>query len=226
MLSALARQNSDLEPTRRSRSQTKEVALIRRLSTGIFSAIQVVMACGCVGLHDLGLVMAPRKPVMLPGDAEEEIAKSLYFDIVLGTKGEKSQKWDVSERQKRKSALKQTSPPPGPKSPSGRLKWASSLPIRHKKVDFAPSPTLAPPRTSGDSFSRMASSRSPITNLCLVLRKGKGASSQCYGFIKSRSNDLMFTIRITYRHNVTPLPSGIYWNEEEGVPIASATQKD
>ncbi|KAJ0104411.1 uncharacterized protein J7T55_010875 [Diaporthe amygdali] len=49
VLSELARQNSDLESTRRSRSQTKAARLIRRLSASIFSALQGSMRCSLLG---------------------------------------------------------------------------------------------------------------------------------------------------------------------------------
>lgn len=201
VLITLAKQNSDLEPTRRSRSQTKAVRLIRRLSAGIFSGIQESMTCNCMCSHDLGLVMAPRNPVLTSETEEEETAK-LQFEVVLGTYEDISQRWDgmrVIVADKKISPQVPTSPPRAPKSTTKRLRWASQLSIRPPKVESPSPPSQAPHAIPANCSSNTASPRPPITNLCQVLLKGKDASSECYGMINGRSD--VFEL---YHHEMLP----------------------
>lgn len=151
------------------------------------------MKCSCANLHDLGLVIATRKPVIIPGDDEEETARALHFDVVLGTYGDKPQIWDrvrLKLAEKQISLPLQISLPERPNSPEKKVRWASSLSFRPKRVEFNPSPPgipWAPPKVP---VSDTALPRSHITNLCQILRKGKWTASDCYcyGFISCSSN--------------------------------------
>lgn len=190
-LSALVQQNSDLEPSRRTRAQAKAARLIRRLSAGIFSALQGAMTCSCIGSHDIGLAIPRRGPSMVPDDKEEDAARSLDFEIVLGTYGKKSQTWDklrVKLAEKDLTPQVPTSPPAWSRSPRGRATWASSLFDRSEKVDLNSSASKSPFVSSTKFMSNAASPRPPITNLCQILRKGKGVSPECYGSINGTSN--------------------------------------
>lgn len=189
VLSALATQNSDLESTRRSRSHAKAARLIRRLSEAIFSALLEALTCRCIGSHNIGLIIAPRKPVLLPGDEEEDAAKALSFDVVLGTNQGDSQKWN---RMRVKLAEKQFDPLPtsatsGP--PKKRLRWASSILTWSEKVNLTSSSKTSPSVPSEVYDLNTGLRRPPITNLCQSLQKGKGLSSDCYGFICGRSRE-------------------------------------
>lgn len=184
ILAGLLRQNLDLGSFTKSQSQAKATRLIRKLCTGIFSALHETVRCACTSSHDLGLVIATRKPVLLQGDDEEEAARALHFDVVLGTHREKSQTWDrirVKLAEKQASPLLQTSSPKQSKPLKKRVGWASLLSIPPKETGPNPSPP-------GILVSETAPKRPRITNLCQALRKGKCVASDYYGFIDCSSN--------------------------------------
>lgn len=195
VLNTLANQNSSLEPTRRSRSQAKLARLIRRLSQGMYGAFRNVMTCSCAGSHNLGLEMSPRKEIMLPGDEEDEIAQSLDFGVVIGSHAQKqSQTWDKVRVQLAANEITLPHTPPTTPSPdlprprSPRIRWSIRTPqttvvvsnkadqhASHLSVPFQGSPILQP---------------SPITNLCHMLRKGKGTTTvpHCCGYISNTAS--------------------------------------
>lgn len=190
-LRALVQQNSALEPSRQTKAQEKAARLIRRLSAGIFSALQGAMTCSCIGSHDIGLGIPRRGPSMVPNDKEEDIARELAFEVVLGTYKEKSQTWDKLRVKLTEEELTPRVPislPSWSRSPRERARWASSLFIRSEKVDINSSASKSPINSSADCVSNAASTRPPITNLCQLLRKGKSVSPECYGSINGLSN--------------------------------------
>ncbi|KAL1863135.1 hypothetical protein Daus18300_008128 [Diaporthe australafricana] len=182
VLNTLANQNSSLEPTRRSRSQAKLARLVRKLSKGMYTALQNVITCSCSSSHNLGLEMSPRKDIMLPGDEEDEIAQSLDFGVVIGSHVQKQlQRWDKVRVQLAANEIVLPSTPPTtpspdmPRSRSPRVRWSIRTPqttvvvskatdqhASHLSVSVQGSPILQP---------------SAITNLCHMLRKGKGKAT-------------------------------------------------
>lgn len=183
VLNTLANQNSSLEPTRRSRSQAKLARLVRKLSKGMYAALQSVITCNCSSSHNLGLEMSPRKDIMLPGDEEDDIAQSLDFGVVIGSHAQKqSQRWDKVRVQLAANEISLPSTPPTttpspdlPRSRSPRVRWSIRTPqttvvvskatdqhASHLSVSLQGSPILQP---------------LAITNLCHMLRKGKGTAT-------------------------------------------------
>lgn len=209
VLNTLANQNSDLEPTRRSRSQAKLARLIRKLSQGIYGALQSVITCN--GTHNVGLEMTPRKDVILPGDEEEEeAAKALHFGVVIGSHDhnhgqyneQQSRRW---EKVRIQLAENKTTPPTPPTTPSpdqvapskSRVRWASSLTLRSASQTTLSSQTTQTSTLSVSShFTSVSISQSlAITDLCRILKKdqGKGKAKavplpDCYGYISNKSS--------------------------------------
>lgn len=212
VLNTLANQNSDLEPTRRSRSQAKLARLIRKLSQGIYGALQSVITCN--SSHNVGLEMAPRKDVILPGDEEEETAKSLRFGVAIESHDQQqSRRWETVRIQLAEDKIALPTPPntPSPdvapsRSPRRRIHWASSLTLRsssqttdtvsQQKIESASS------LSASSHFSSMSIPPSlAITDLCRILQKGKGkaADPDCYGFIANKSSKFNL-----YQHDPQP----------------------
>ncbi|KAH7196352.1 uncharacterized protein B0J16DRAFT_225 [Fusarium flagelliforme] len=81
----LADDNRKLEPSRKRRSQTRVTKLLRGLSQSIFDALKTAVTCGCVHPHDLCLELVPRTAVLVPTDAEDELATRLNFHLMLGS---------------------------------------------------------------------------------------------------------------------------------------------
>lgn len=182
VLNTLANQNSSLEPTRRSRSQAKLARLVRKLSQGMYGALRNVITCSCAGSHNLGLELSPRKDIMLPGDEEDEIAQSLDFGVVIGRHAQKqSQRWDKVRVKLAANEIVLPSTPPTTPSPdlprprSPRIRWSIRTPqtravVSHKTDQHASH--LSVPFQGGTILQPLA-----ITNLCHMLRKGKGITT-------------------------------------------------
>lgn len=155
----------------------------------------------CSGAHNVGLEMAPRKDVILPGEEEEETARALHFGVIIESHDQqRSRRWEAVRIQlvQDKDAL--PTPPTTPSSDVAssksrlRVRWAPSLTIRsssqitdltsHKTTFNASSSTLSS-ELSNTSFSQSL----PITDLCQILQGGKGKATvpNCYGYISSKS---------------------------------------
>lgn len=188
-LHALVQQSNYLEPSRRPSAQAKAAGLIRRLSAGIFYALQGAITCGCIGSHDIGLAIPQRSPVLLPDDKEEDAARALDFDVVFSTHGETPQRWDTMRVKQAEKEIISHSPifsPASPEPPRKKLKLPSSIFNGLKKKDSTSLSTKAPLSPSTNCVSNTALPRPQITNLCQSLRKGKGVPSVSYGFINDR----------------------------------------
>ncbi|KAL7951913.1 hypothetical protein V8C42DRAFT_305599 [Trichoderma barbatum] len=86
-LSELASRNRGLEPSRRKRSQTRLIKLIRGLSNGIFQAIRKATICACVASHRVCLELAARDAFLTPSDADDDVARSFNFHVAFDTDG-------------------------------------------------------------------------------------------------------------------------------------------
>lgn len=127
--------------------------------------------------------------MMVPEDKEEDAARALDFDVVLGTRGEKSQRWDrLRVKLAKKELISQVPIPPPNRSTSRmeRARWAASLFARPEKVELTSLSSKSSFNPSTKSFSILV--RPPITDLCQILRKGKGVSTEWYGSINGASN--------------------------------------
>lgn len=198
-LQNLALQNRDLEPTRRSGSQFKLARLVRELSQGIFTAFQSVFDCNCSS-HDLGLEIARRKATMSLDQGQDGVAKTLQFDIVINIDDQiQTQRWDRVRVQLADSDLspgttKTLSPPSTPssslrsKSPR-RVKFASIFPIQvsDRNVFAVPGDGHISSRLPALAPGKPLTPPTPISNLCSLLQKGKGATCDCYGSITDTS---------------------------------------
>lgn len=199
VLNTLANQNSELEPTRRSRSQAKLARLIRKVSQGIYAAFQNVLTSGCKCSHNLGLEMAPRNDVILPGDEDDEAARSLDFSVAIGSYSQKQfQRWDRVRVQVAGNEIELPTPPSTPSpgmrrsKPPRMVRWASSLTIRTTQT------TASVTHATTHHFSNVSASLhlgsgpppSAITDLCHMLRNGKGKATvpNCYGHISNKSS--------------------------------------
>ena len=90
----LTRQNNDLESSRRSRSQAKVARLIRRLSNGVFNAMQNALTCRCIPKHNVGLELVLRNAVMVPGNFEDHVARKIDFNVMFGSQRQQAERWD------------------------------------------------------------------------------------------------------------------------------------
>lgn len=173
---------------RRPRAQAKAARLIRRLSAGIFSALQGAMTCSCIGSHEIGLAIPLGGPVMVPDDKEEDAARTLDFDVVLGTHGEKSQRWDrLRVKLADKERISQV-PQNWSRSPRERARWAAFLFTRSEKVELNSSSSRSSFDPSTKPVLNTVSVRPPITDLCQILRQSKGVSPEWYGSINGIPN--------------------------------------
>ncbi|KAH8787888.1 hypothetical protein F5883DRAFT_400437 [Diaporthe sp. PMI_573] len=79
ILLRLVQQNNNLEPSRRFRSHAEVARLIRRLSSGIFNAMQSALTCRCTPKHNIGLELVPRNATHKKG------ARTVKFDLGKGS---------------------------------------------------------------------------------------------------------------------------------------------
>lgn len=179
ILSDIVNQNLHLGSFTKSQSQAKSTRLIRKLCTDLFSALHDSIRCACTSSHNLGLTIETRKPVLLPDDDEEEAARAIHFDVLLGTYGKTTQIWDRIRTKLAEMeiipALKMSSPIQS-KPPRKRVRWDSFFYVRPKEIGPNTPPPVVP-------VSEPVSNHSHITDLCQAVRKGKSVSSDCYGFI-------------------------------------------
>ncbi|KAJ0107554.1 hypothetical protein J7T55_007744 [Diaporthe amygdali] len=176
VLNTLATQNSELEPTRRSRSQAKLAHIIRKLSQEVYAAFRNVLTCSCP--HNLGLGMAAvsRKDVILPGTDGQCAARTIPLDIMLESGG-KTQRWN---RLRVQLADEKARPPMPPTAKSTASLSRSRSP---KKTQYS-SYLSASIQLSSETLP------SAITDLCHTLQKGKyktSATSDCFGNISCNS---------------------------------------
>lgn len=128
---------------------------------------------------------------MVPDKKEEDAARALDFGVVLGTYEKKSQRWDrlrVKLAEKEFTSQVPISQPTWSRSNRERTRWPPSVFIRSAKVEFNFSSSKSSLAPSTNCVSNTISPRPPITNLCQILRKGKGGSPECYGSIDGISN--------------------------------------
>jgi hypothetical protein len=81
ILHDLAGQNCGLEPSRRHRSQARLIGLIRGLTRSIFNSLRSASACCCVKSHDVCLELEPRDAILVPTDADDQVARKFNFHV-------------------------------------------------------------------------------------------------------------------------------------------------
>ncbi|KAM0739757.1 hypothetical protein ACQRIT_004941 [Beauveria bassiana] len=87
ILHDLANQNCGMESSRRTRSQARLIKLIRGLAGSLFRALWNATTCDCLIPHQVCLELVPRKAILVPGDAEEDVAKGFNFYVAFGSHG-------------------------------------------------------------------------------------------------------------------------------------------
>lgn len=164
--------------------------MVRRLSQRIYLALRVAINCNC-SLHDLGLDIVPKKVNIISGD-EDKAARSLQFDIVFGAYGQQQTKlWNRVRIRLAEEGLQSQPSKPLPPTRSSLKPWPKS-------------PRKAHRARSAPFFTRTKSNKDPVAipmeiqnspqpsllikNLCQLLCKGKGTTSDCYGYITDMSN--------------------------------------
>lgn len=198
-LATLVRQNRSSERSGRTRSQAKLTLLMRKLSQGLYWAIQSVMTCSCTNPHGLGLEMEPRRDMIFPGDEEDKAAKSLDFVVVIGSSAQHEyQRWDkISARLAVDENALLPMPPATPspqltQSRPSRIRW--NLPLTFRPLQSLGSNTKKQnaSRLSAPSHHTGSATLQPslITNLCHALHKGrpKMKVAECYGYISNKTS--------------------------------------
>ncbi|KAF7538473.1 hypothetical protein G7054_g2861 [Neopestalotiopsis clavispora] len=104
ILHSLARQDNNLESSRRRRSQARVIKLLRGLSESIFNAMRTAITCDCSGTHKIGIELATRYAVLLPDDDEDEVATKFHYNVVIDSVKAPT-KWNRAELQLDKSIL-------------------------------------------------------------------------------------------------------------------------
>jgi hypothetical protein len=82
----LTGQRCGLEPSRKYRSQSRLITLVRSLTRGIFQGLRTAeSACRCARSHKAGLELEARNAVIVPTDVDNEIAKRFDFHVALSS---------------------------------------------------------------------------------------------------------------------------------------------
>lgn len=187
VLNTLATQNTELEPTRRSRSQLKLARIIRKLSKEVHAAFRSVLRCDCA--HSLGLGMAAvcRKDIIPPGQDGQRAARAIPLDVILDS-GEETQRWKSIKVQVAEEKVDSQKPStadsmtvlPGSRSPK-RVHWPSSLVIRTSSSTAEVTQTATQAQHSSYLLPSMRLGSETvslvITDLCHTIQKGKYKSS-------------------------------------------------
>ncbi|KAM0487944.1 hypothetical protein ACHAP7_001762 [Fusarium lateritium] len=82
-LERLAGSNTELESTRKSRSDGRLHKLVKVTLNSIYHALQSAIACKCINPHDIGLRLTPPTRIVIPDDDDEEIKKELQFCLAV-----------------------------------------------------------------------------------------------------------------------------------------------
>jgi len=211
LLQDLVRQNCELEPSRRHRSQVRLIRLVRRLSQSIFSALLSATTCKCVRSHDVGLELIPRNTILIPGDVDDQAAKNLNFNIIWGSHGDSIKvgteptdrkpaktyldtRWESlriqlaefeKEKQASSSPLTQVASPTPTTKVSKRVQWSPPISFRFtKQATISTTQTLVEVAKSLTVVPTTgAYIPSQVSNLCRLLHRGKSSAVDCYGYI-------------------------------------------
>lgn len=82
----LTGQRCGFEPSRKYRSQSRLITLVRSLTRGIFHGLRTVdSACRCVRSHKAGLELEARHAVIVPTDVDNDITKGFDFHVALSS---------------------------------------------------------------------------------------------------------------------------------------------
>jgi hypothetical protein len=213
ILHDLMGQNCGLEPSRRHRSQARLIGLIRGLTRSIFNSLRSASACCCVKSHDVCLELEPREAILVPTDADDQVARKFDFHVGLGfdetRENENSspelaaRRWEsirikLAKADTKPSVPCSTSPVPvqtRPKASRG-VGWTKSLSFKFARetpsssssvtqtlVDVSQS-LLVAPMTSASAASVPAPVPREISELCRArVRNPKAVAVDCYGYI-------------------------------------------
>lgn len=203
-LEHLHRTDRDLEPSRYRRSQSRVVDLLRRLSQSIYNALCGAITCSCIYSHSIGLQLAQREAVILPGDIEEKVAQTFNFCITLrASSGNKTvlnlhqnkepqpmyhwKNFELRLMEYNKLPPNQASKISSPTSPSLKPRVRFEIPFRSKPSKkpislsvIAQSGTHSLETTTNGTATLLPK----VSDLCEVVgRGGKTTAVKCYGYI-------------------------------------------
>lgn len=209
VLQDLVHQNCELEPSRRHRSQLRVIRLVRRLSQSIFNALLSATTCKCVIPHDVGLKLIPRNKILIPGDVDDQAAKSLNFHVIWGThedpikvdpepasqklvksyldahwKSLRVQLADFEKENQVPSAFAQVASPTPTTEVTRRVKWAPTISFRSKQATISTTQTMVEVTKSLTVVPTVAAHLpSQVSNLCRILHGGTSSAADCYGYV-------------------------------------------
>lgn len=81
----LTGQRCGLESSRKYRSQSRLITLVRSLTRGIFHGLRTAESACCAKSHKAGLELEARNAVIVPTDADNDIAKKFDFHVALSS---------------------------------------------------------------------------------------------------------------------------------------------
>ncbi|KAI1330790.1 hypothetical protein F5Y16DRAFT_361185 [Xylariaceae sp. FL0255] len=198
---------SELEPSRRRRSQNDVTRLFRDISQSIYNALCDAMSCKCAYQHNLGFQLAHRKAVISPSVDREEVAKCFAFYVAfkgMSEIGPEKRQWagvklQISENEKTESVLHVTpSQEMASVANTRKVRWALERRSEPSVTSSAPTSTASTSATTTITQT-IAQTKSPViaitntvnsshvsvSNLCAVLQRGQTTNTAgCYGYIR------------------------------------------
>lgn len=72
-----------LEPNRQRLSEARLYKLVRNVSTSLYHALRLAVACRCPNLHEVALRLTPRYSTSTSVEKDDDIIKGLDFDVLL-----------------------------------------------------------------------------------------------------------------------------------------------
>jgi len=143
VLHDLTGQNCGLEPSRKHRSQTRLIKLIRGLTSSICNGLRRATTCSCAESHNVCLGLEHRNAVLVPSDSEEQVAKRFDFHLLMareariGQQADDDFSWESMQAKltdniapRPLSISTNTSPPALPSNPSRvsrGVRWSRTL---------------------------------------------------------------------------------------------------
>ncbi|KAK3314878.1 hypothetical protein B0H66DRAFT_563859 [Apodospora peruviana] len=203
-LEGLITSGLDMEPSRRRLSQVRLCKLIRTVSGSIYHALRSAVACTCPNLHEVGLRLMPRSATAISKDEDEDIIKSLSFQIAFSYESTTLEsECNSSGRLKRWGELLvrpavHGEPPSAPVTPP-----SPPPPRQQRSVRFSvPTNTNGPPSGSvlnhqattatlimGTCWIPMTERIGDIQDICQLMRKSsKQRTGECCGHITDASS--------------------------------------
>ncbi|OAA58662.1 hypothetical protein ISF_06445 [Cordyceps fumosorosea ARSEF 2679] len=200
ILHDLASQSCGMDSSRQTRSQARLIKLIRGLAKSLFHALWNATTCDCITPHQVCLELVPRKAVIVPSDAEEDVAKNFSFYVAFGSHGIPAEtSADTLQRQKPQwntfdlrienietnLAIRPVYAPlaTAAPTPSKRVGWSASLSSGSNSAQSTRTLVDAS-RTLLAMPARTVHAHDPIANICRdIFGRQTMAATPCHGYI-------------------------------------------